>query len=139
LKELNQVFQYHNINPMDIITALDYLATKSTAKELEKLRTIDNIFDIEKYIRHCQRVIVQLNFERDRLNKPVLTVESQDNELYDVKQVMAFLHIKSKNTLTRLKKLGVLMPVNMTSEGNKTDRTKVLYKKFDLDKYILTL
>jgi len=112
---------------MDIITALEYLCTCSK-DEMERLNKMDDLYKVERNIRHLQRIIKQLEFERDRLIrniKPEQHLEKESRLYLTIEDVCKEFGITSQ-TLRNWKKQGVLIP--------KKIKGTVVYLRHDVEK-----
>ena len=120
---------------MEIIMALEYLSTCGKG-ELKRLEGITDIHRLETYIRHLNRIVTQLGFERERiLSKNVNTVKS-DKDLLTTEEVLELLNIRSKQTLYNLKKTGKLIPVVINSGLGKSERGINLYHREEVERLV---
>lgn len=121
---------------MEIIMALEYLSTCGKG-ELKRLEGITDIHRLETYIRHLNRIVTQLGFERERILKQDNKVKpEQENDLLTTEEVMERLNIRSKQTLYNLKKSGKLIPVVMNSGLGKSERGINLYHREEVERLV---
>jgi hypothetical protein len=79
------------------------------------------------------RHIIQILANESNSQQPL----NEKEELLDIPAVMGILKVKSKSTLQNYKITGRLVPIILSSGIGKTKRGKTLYRRSDVDRFIL--